>query len=62
MKVQTLVIALGLIGSSAALANGSAPAAPETVTAPQSSAQWLERMTDFTRNGSAYRDPKMFVP
>ncbi len=29
---------------------------------PQTPEQWLARMTDFTRNMSAFRDPKVFVP
>ncbi len=65
MKLKSLVLALGLVAAHAASANGTAPAqaAPAAAPAvPQTSAQWLDRMTDFTRNASAYRDPKVFVP
>ena len=62
MKVKSIILALGLLGSAAAYANGTAPAPTAQPTTPQTSAQWLERMTDFTRNASAYRDPKVFVP
>lgn len=31
-------------------------------TTPQTPEQWLARMTDFSRNMSAFRDPKVFVP
>jgi len=65
MKVKSLVLAVGMVAASTAFANGTAPAAPEASAAystPQTSQQWLERMTDFTRNMSAYRDPKVFVP
>lgn len=59
-KLTTL--AASLLLAQVAMANGTAPAAPAAATTPQTSAQWLERMTDFTRNMSAYRDPKVFVP
>lgn len=29
---------------------------------PKTSEEWLTRMTDFTRNSSAYKDPRVFVP
>lgn len=59
-KLTTLTASLLL--AQASLANVAAPAAPGVTTLPQNSAQWVERMTDFTRNASAYRDPKVFVP
>lgn len=62
MKIKSIALFLGLLGSTAVQANGTAPATTAPVAVPQTSAQWLERMTDFTRNASAYRDPKMFVP
>jgi hypothetical protein len=65
MKLKTLALVVGMVAAQGALANGTAPAAPANPAAypvPQTSQQWLERMTDFTRNMSAYRDPKVFVP
>lgn len=42
---------------------GQAAAAEAAKNAtPQTPEQWLARMTDFTRNMSAFRDPKVFVP
>ncbi|MDD3530724.1 MAG: OmpA family protein [Gallionellaceae bacterium] len=29
---------------------------------PQSAEEWLTRMTDFTKNASAFQDPRVFVP
>lgn len=29
---------------------------------PKSPEEWMTRMTDFTRNASAYKDPRVFVP
>lgn len=34
-------------------------AAPDVARTPE---EWLTRMTDFTRNSSAFKDPRMFVP
>ena len=47
-------------GTQASPAPQGNPAAAHNI--PQTPEQWLDRMTDFTRNGSAYRDPKVFVP
>ncbi len=63
MKLKALTAVVGMAVAQFALANGTAPAAPTApAPIPQTSQQWLERMTDFTRNASAYRDPKVFVP
>ena len=69
MKVAQLTAALIAAAVMVpAFANGTqANAAPQGNPAaahniPQTPEQWLERMTDFTRNASAYRDPKVFVP
>ena len=62
MKATQLIPLIGLIVSSSALAAEAPPAQTTQTASPQTHAQWLERMTDFTRNGSAYRDPKVFVP
>jgi len=51
-----LVLALSCV-SAAALAN--APAA--TTSRPLTNEEWLRQMTDFTRNGQAFRDPRLFV-
>jgi len=37
----------------------AAQAAPAT---PRNPEEWMTRMTDFTRNASAYKDPRVFVP
>jgi hypothetical protein len=64
MKIKSLVAAVTL---AAALPAGSALAqtgatpigSASTPTTPEG---WLDRMTDFTRNMSAFKDPKVFVP
>ena len=68
MKLKLITLALGVLMAQGAFANGTqASPAPQPNPAaahniPQTPEQWLERMTDFTRNASAYRDPKVFVP
>lgn len=37
----------------------SAKVPPDTPKTPE---EWMTRMTDFTRNASAYKDPRVFVP
>jgi hypothetical protein len=68
MKLNTLAVAVALVAAiPAGLAvadDDSAPAAPgaaapATPTTPEG---WLNRMTDFTRNQSAFKDPRIFVP
>jgi hypothetical protein len=56
MKISILMTALLSIVASSAFA-----AAPVTVAAPQTSEQWLARMTNMTTNGQAFRDPKLFM-
>lgn len=60
MKLRTLTFALALAASSLAQA-ADAPAQPAKPI-PQTPEAWLQRMTDFTQNASAYRDPRVFVP
>jgi len=60
MKVKSLVVALMLSASPVAFAQEAA--APAAVQVPQSPEAWLARMTDMTKNLSAYKDPKVFVP
>jgi hypothetical protein len=65
MKLRTLTAVVGLAVAQFAFADATAPQAPAAGAAPQvpqNAQQWLERMSDFTRNASAYRDPKVFVP
>jgi outer membrane protein OmpA-like peptidoglycan-associated protein len=38
-----------------------AVAAPQAAATPKTPEEWMTRMTDFTRNSSAYRDPRAFV-
>ncbi|HNQ03252.1 MAG TPA: hypothetical protein PKH69_01435 [Thiobacillaceae bacterium] len=58
MKVKVLVASLLVAAAPVAFANDAAPAQP----VPQTPEAWLQRMTDFTKNMSAYKDPKVFVP
>ena len=69
MKLKYLTITLAALAFSAqAFAQSAAPAAPTVAApaaqtaAPKTPEEWLARMTDFTRNSSAFRDPRMFVP
>ncbi|TCJ13450.1 OmpA family protein [Parasulfuritortus cantonensis] len=39
-----------------------APVSQTTPVAPRTPEEWLTRMTDFTQNGSAFKDPRVFVP
>jgi OOP family OmpA-OmpF porin len=62
MTLRKLTLALALAGAGIALAQ-AADVAPITAPAtPQTPEAWLERMTDFTRNASAYKDPNAFMP
>lgn len=56
MSPRKLTLALVLGSSLAQAADAPAYATPQTPDA------WLERMTDFTKNASAYKDPKVFMP
>jgi len=73
MKIRAIALSVALATASlAAQANPNPPiptfegqaaakaAAPGTT--PQTPEQWLMRMTDFTQNASAYRDPRLFNP
>ncbi|MBK6744052.1 MAG: OmpA family protein [Hydrogenophilales bacterium] len=72
MKIKLFAVTLALAASPAFAAMGTtdiptfagqAAAAEAAKNAtPQSPEQWLARMTDFTRNMSAFRDPRVFVP
>jgi outer membrane protein OmpA-like peptidoglycan-associated protein len=63
MNLRTLTAALAFgVSAIAQAANGPAPAAPAPIATPQTPEAWLTRMTDFTQNASAYRDPRVFVP
>ena len=62
MKSTSLICVSSLFACSTALAADKPVTATAAATTPETHAQWLERMTDFTHNGSAYRDPKVFVP
>lgn len=39
-----------------------APQTARPADVPKSSEEWLIRMTDFSHNGSAFRDPRLLVP
>jgi len=60
MKLRLLSAAVAL-AATAAVHAADAPAQPAQPI-PQTPDAWLQRMTDFTQNASAYRDPRVFVP
>ncbi|MEW5769354.1 MAG: OmpA family protein [Pseudomonadota bacterium] len=72
MKMQYIPLALALAASSAHAAMGTTEiptfagqqAAAEAAknATPTTPEAWLARMTDLTRNMSAFKDPKVFVP
>jgi outer membrane protein OmpA-like peptidoglycan-associated protein len=72
MKLKLVTVALALAASSSYAAMGTTEiptfagqnAATEAAknATPVTPEQWLARMTDFSRNLSAFRDPKVFVP
>lgn len=67
MKIKHIAFAV-LIATATSVhaqqpASAPAPAqaqAPKNI--PQTPEEWLVRMTDFTKNASAYRDPQVFLP
>lgn len=72
MKLKLITVALALSATPALAAMGTtdiptfagqaaAREAAKTAT-PKTPEEWLARMTDFSRNLSAFKDPKMFVP
>jgi hypothetical protein len=63
MKMKLITMLLGAVLAQNVLADApQANAAAPVAGIPQTPEQWLNRMTNFTRNASAYRDPKVFVP
>jgi hypothetical protein len=60
MKIKLLTAALIVAAAPAAFAQTAA--APAATATPQTPEAWLARMTDMTKNMSAYKDPKVFVP
>lgn len=70
LKLITVVLALSSSPVLAAMGTTDIPtfagqaAAREAAKSavPKSPEEWLTRMTDFSRNLSAFKDPKMFVP
>lgn len=70
LKLVTLAIAFASVPAHAAMGTTDIPtfagqaaaqAAAKTAT-PRTPEEWLARMTDFSRNLSAFKDPKTFVP
>jgi outer membrane protein OmpA-like peptidoglycan-associated protein len=70
LKLVTLAIAFASVPAYAAMGTTDIPtfagqvanqAAAKTAT-PKTPEEWLARMTDFSRNLSAFKDPKTFVP
>ncbi len=72
MKLKLLTLAIAFAAAPAYAAMGTtdiptfagqaaAQAAAKTAT-PTTPEEWLARMTDFSRNLSAFKDPKSFVP
>lgn len=71
MKLHYLTLALASLAFGAQAADTAAPApvvpaqaaAPvATNGAPKTPEEWIARMTDFTKNASAFKDPKVFMP
>ncbi|MBI5330971.1 MAG: OmpA family protein [Betaproteobacteria bacterium] len=72
MKLKLVGLALALSATSALAADGTtviptfagqaAAAADAKKATPKTPDEWLARMTDMTRNLSAFKDPKVFVP
>jgi len=70
LKLITLALAFSAVPAYAAMGTTDIPTfagqaaakeAAKTAT-PKSPEEWLARMTDFTRNASAFKDPRVFVP
>jgi outer membrane protein OmpA-like peptidoglycan-associated protein len=72
MKLRAPLLALAVFATTAQAADPApvvawpwpmVPAATQAAPAnPKSPEEWMTRMTDFTRNASAFRDPRVFVP
>lgn len=67
MKIKRLTLALTLAASTGVLASEQTPlssalAGQPDKPVPKSPEAWLARMTDFTQNLSAFRDPRVFIP
>ncbi len=70
LKLVTLALAFAAVPAYAAMGTTDIPTFAGQATAkeaartaaPKSPEEWLARMTDFTRNASAFKDPKVFVP
>jgi outer membrane protein OmpA-like peptidoglycan-associated protein len=73
MKIRNISLALAVAFASASAfaadaANTAAPQAPGIMAGqperpiPKTPEAWIERMTDFTKNMSAFKDPRVFVP
>lgn len=67
MNIKHLALAMACAACSAQVAAQApaaqpAPAAAAPVGTPKTAEEWLQRMTDFTRNASAFKDPQVFVP
>ncbi|MDW8324696.1 MAG: hypothetical protein RMK60_11435, partial [Burkholderiales bacterium] len=67
MKLKTLTSSLAMTIALTASASTQAPlsgvlAGQPDKPIPQTPEAWLNRMTDFTQNLSAFRDPRVFIP
>ncbi len=69
MNIKYLALAMACaacstqaIAQAPAQVPAQAPAIAAPVATPKSAEEWLQRMTDFTQNASAYKDPRVFVP
>jgi outer membrane protein OmpA-like peptidoglycan-associated protein len=72
MKLRAPLFALAFVSAAAQAAEPApalafpwpmAPVAAQAAPAmPKNPEEWMTRMTDFTRNASAYKDPRVFVP
>ncbi len=67
MRIRTLTLVMTLAASTQLLAAEQPPASSVLAgqpdkPVPQTPEAWLARMTDFTQNLSAFRDPRVFLP
>lgn len=65
MQIKTISVALWMVYATsvsiAVAAEGVTPAQLPTPQIPQTPEAWLQRMTDFSRNGMAFKDPRAFM-
>ncbi len=62
MQIKSISVALWMAyAGSASVAIGADAPAPAQPPLPQTSEAWVQNMTDFSRNGIAFKDPRAFL-